>query len=56
MTEIMRPAPSEAMTFVDESIETLDDGYFAVNYNDLKNRVAEFTHRSAWEIRRVRLR
>jgi prepilin-type N-terminal cleavage/methylation domain-containing protein/prepilin-type processing-associated H-X9-DG protein len=36
MTEIMRPPPSEAMTFVDESIETLDDGYFAVNYNDEK--------------------
>jgi prepilin-type N-terminal cleavage/methylation domain-containing protein/prepilin-type processing-associated H-X9-DG protein len=36
MTQIMRPAPSEAMTFVDESIETLDDGYFAVNYADEK--------------------
>jgi prepilin-type processing-associated H-X9-DG protein len=34
MTEIQRPAPSEAMTFLDESIETVDDGYFAVNYND----------------------
>jgi prepilin-type N-terminal cleavage/methylation domain-containing protein/prepilin-type processing-associated H-X9-DG protein len=34
MTEIQRPAPSEAMTFVDESIETVDDGFFAVNYNN----------------------
>jgi prepilin-type processing-associated H-X9-DG protein len=33
MTEIQRPIPSEAMTFVDESLETVDDGYFAVNYN-----------------------
>ena len=32
MTEIAQPAPAEAMTFVDESIETLDDGYFAVNW------------------------
>ena len=32
MTEIMLPSPAEAMTFVDESIETLDDGYFAVNW------------------------
>ena len=32
MAEIKQPAPSEAMTFVDESIETLDDGYFAVNW------------------------
>src|ERR1035438_6516077 len=31
MTEIQQPGPSEAMTFVDESIETVDDGYFAVN-------------------------
>jgi len=36
MTEIARPAPAEAMTFLDESIETLDDGYFAVNYSDQK--------------------
>jgi prepilin-type N-terminal cleavage/methylation domain-containing protein/prepilin-type processing-associated H-X9-DG protein len=34
MTEILRPSPSEAMTFVDESIETVDDGFFAVNYNN----------------------
>ena len=31
-TEIKQPSPAEAMTFVDESIETLDDGYFAVNW------------------------
>jgi prepilin-type N-terminal cleavage/methylation domain-containing protein/prepilin-type processing-associated H-X9-DG protein len=31
MTDIHLPPPSEAMTFVDESIETVDDGYFAVN-------------------------
>jgi prepilin-type N-terminal cleavage/methylation domain-containing protein/prepilin-type processing-associated H-X9-DG protein len=36
MTEIAQPSPAEAMTFVDESIETLDDGYFAVNYADEK--------------------
>lgn len=29
--QIKNPGPTEAMTFVDESIETLDDGYFAVN-------------------------
>ena len=34
MTDIMRPAPAEAMTFLDESIETLDDGYFAVNWEN----------------------
>ena len=34
MTEIARPSPAEAMTFVDESIETLDDGYFAVNWDN----------------------
>jgi prepilin-type N-terminal cleavage/methylation domain-containing protein/prepilin-type processing-associated H-X9-DG protein len=37
-TEILRPPPSEALTFIDESIETVDDGYFAVNYNDRKNQ------------------
>jgi prepilin-type N-terminal cleavage/methylation domain-containing protein/prepilin-type processing-associated H-X9-DG protein len=31
MAEIKDPSPAEANTFVDESIETLDDGYFAVN-------------------------
>jgi prepilin-type N-terminal cleavage/methylation domain-containing protein len=34
MVEIRKPTPAEAMTFVDESIETVDDGYFAVNYTD----------------------
>ena len=34
MTDIRLPSPAEAMTFVDESIETVDDGYFAVNHND----------------------
>ena len=29
--QIKNPSPAQAMTFVDESIETLDDGYFAVN-------------------------
>jgi prepilin-type N-terminal cleavage/methylation domain-containing protein/prepilin-type processing-associated H-X9-DG protein len=38
MTEIAQPSPAEAMTFVDESIETVDDGYFAVNYNDEKTK------------------
>ncbi len=31
MSQVKSPSPSEAITFVDESIETLDDGYFAVN-------------------------
>jgi prepilin-type N-terminal cleavage/methylation domain-containing protein/prepilin-type processing-associated H-X9-DG protein len=31
-TDIIRPVPSQALTFLDESIETIDDGYFAVNY------------------------
>jgi prepilin-type N-terminal cleavage/methylation domain-containing protein/prepilin-type processing-associated H-X9-DG protein len=34
MTDIAQPSPAEAMTFIDESIETIDDGYFAVNYTD----------------------
>jgi len=34
---ILNPGPTEAMTFLDESIETLDDGYFAVNANDTPN-------------------
>ena len=33
MTQIKNPSPAEAITFDDESIETLDDGYFAVNAN-----------------------
>jgi len=31
-TDIRSPEPAEAMTFVDESIDTIDDGYFAINY------------------------
>ena len=37
MTEIQMPTPAEANTFLDESIETVDDGYFAVNYGARKN-------------------
>ncbi len=32
MSQILLPAPAQAMTFDDESIETIDDGYFAVNW------------------------
>jgi prepilin-type N-terminal cleavage/methylation domain-containing protein/prepilin-type processing-associated H-X9-DG protein len=32
VVEIRLPIPAEAMTFLDESLETVDDGYFAVNY------------------------
>ena len=35
LAEVKNPSPSEAMTFLDESILTLDDGYFAVNANSL---------------------
>jgi prepilin-type processing-associated H-X9-DG protein len=38
VAEIKTPAPTEALTFLDESIETLDDGYFAVNYNASPNQ------------------
>jgi len=37
ITEILSPAPSQAMVFLDESIETIDDGYFAVNYANEPN-------------------
>jgi prepilin-type N-terminal cleavage/methylation domain-containing protein/prepilin-type processing-associated H-X9-DG protein len=30
MTDILRPAPTQAINFVDESVNTIDDGYFAV--------------------------
>lgn len=30
-SQVKNPSPAEAMTFLDESVETLDDGYFAVN-------------------------
>jgi prepilin-type processing-associated H-X9-DG protein len=33
-TEIRIPGPSSAIFFVDESSETLDDGYFAMKYNN----------------------
>jgi prepilin-type N-terminal cleavage/methylation domain-containing protein len=33
VTDIQLPAPAEANPFLDESIKTVDDGYFAVNYN-----------------------
>jgi prepilin-type N-terminal cleavage/methylation domain-containing protein/prepilin-type processing-associated H-X9-DG protein len=32
LSDIVRPEPAEAMVFVDESINTIDDGYLAVNY------------------------
>jgi prepilin-type N-terminal cleavage/methylation domain-containing protein/prepilin-type processing-associated H-X9-DG protein len=35
LAEVRNPSPAEAMVFVDESILTLDDGYFAVNANTL---------------------
>ncbi len=41
------------MTFLDESIETLDDGYFAVNYATETTDVAELPNRSAWAILRI---
>ena len=31
LAEVRNPSPSEAMTFLDESLLCLDDGYFAVN-------------------------
>lgn len=31
LAEVKNPGPADAITFVDESIETIDDGYFAVN-------------------------
>lgn len=37
LSQIKDPSPSQAITFVDESIETLDDGYFAVNATDERN-------------------
>jgi prepilin-type N-terminal cleavage/methylation domain-containing protein/prepilin-type processing-associated H-X9-DG protein len=37
MTDIILPAPADAMTFLDESINTIDDGYFAVNYANEPN-------------------
>jgi len=37
LAQIKNPSPSEAMTFLDESINTLDDGYFAVNAEGMLN-------------------
>jgi prepilin-type N-terminal cleavage/methylation domain-containing protein/prepilin-type processing-associated H-X9-DG protein len=37
LSAIKNPGPAEAMNFIDESIETLDDGYFAVNANGEPN-------------------
>lgn len=37
LSDVKNPGPAEAMTFVDESVETLDDGYFAVNAADRVN-------------------
>ena len=40
-TDIQHPEPAEAMVFADESMETIDDGYMAINYanepSDLQN-------------------
>ena len=30
MSDILRPAPTQAINFVDESVNTIDDGYFAM--------------------------
>jgi len=37
LVQVLKPSPSEAIGFVDESIETVDDGYFAVNATDRLN-------------------
>ena len=41
LTDVVRPSPSESFVFLDESIQTIDDGYFAVNFanepNDWQN-------------------
>ena len=37
LAEVNNPGPAEAMNFIDESIETLDDGYWAVNANGEPN-------------------
>ena len=38
LSEVKKPTPVDAITFVDESVETLDDGYFAVNAADRINQ------------------
>ena len=35
--DVKDPAPANALTFVDESIQTIDDGFFAVNLNGQQN-------------------
>ncbi len=35
-TQVANPGPADAMTFVHESVNTIDDGYFAIN-TDLSN-------------------
>jgi hypothetical protein len=35
LSEVRNPSPSEAISFLDESVETVDDGYFAVNANQI---------------------
>jgi prepilin-type N-terminal cleavage/methylation domain-containing protein/prepilin-type processing-associated H-X9-DG protein len=37
LSEVRNPSPAEAITFIDESIETVDDGYFAVNATERIN-------------------
>ena len=37
VSQILLPCPAEAMTFDDESIETIDDGYFAINWANEPN-------------------
>jgi prepilin-type N-terminal cleavage/methylation domain-containing protein/prepilin-type processing-associated H-X9-DG protein len=34
MDQVLYPAPAQAINFVDESVNTIDDGYFAVNLTD----------------------
>ena len=37
LSEVKNPSPTEAISFVDESVETVDDGYFAVNATRLSD-------------------
>jgi len=37
LTDIKDPHPVDALVFVDESIQTIDDGFFAVNLADRRN-------------------
>lgn len=38
LSEITRPSPSEALTFIDERIETINDGAFGMQYDFDENR------------------